>query len=191
MADVLFIKEDFFKEYSGINENMDFKKLKPKLIAVQDIYIQKILGTPLYEDLKTKITADPTLASNTNEKNLINNYIAKTLVWYAKCDLTTELKFSFQNKGVLVKSGDQSQNADTSDLKLIKSEYKAYADQYAELLRNYLQQNTATFPKYNEGTTTGMTPSQNTYTNGIFLRNYGEENQCQKGINCFDNCNCC
>ena len=68
MADVLFIQEDYFKKLAGVDGNVDWKKLESTIIMVQDIYIQKILGTNLYNDLKTKIIASPTMALYPNEK---------------------------------------------------------------------------------------------------------------------------
>ena len=69
MAEVYFIDINSVKELSLIDENVDNKLLLPTLTMVQDIYLQKILGTPLFNDLKTKITADPTLALFEINKN--------------------------------------------------------------------------------------------------------------------------
>lgn len=103
MADVLLITESYLKEMSVINDNVDMKILKPTIIMVQDIYLQKILGTPLYEDLKTKITLSPTLSAYPNEKALLDTYISKALVWYIKMEATMEFKFRYMNKGVMTK----------------------------------------------------------------------------------------
>lgn len=173
MADVLFIQEDYFKKLAGVDGNVDFKKLESTIIMVQDVYIQSLLGTPLYEDIKTKAIADPTLAANPNEKGLINNYIAKTLVWYVKAEASLSFKFAYQNKGIQVKNSQNSEAADTSDIKLLKDEWTLIAKSYGKLLYDYLVQNTATFPKFTETTTTGMTPNKTDYINGIYLRGSG------------------
>ncbi len=184
MADVFFISESYLKEMSGVNENVDFKLLKPTIIAVQDIYIQKILGTPLYNDLKAKLTADVTLASNANEKTLIDEYIAKTLVWYVKMEASLTLQFQYMNKAVITKGLENGNAASTPDLKYLMQEWKTKAEMYGQLLTDYLKINVALFPKYAEISLAGMNPIQRNYTNGIYMRNYyGEENQCQKGIN--------
>lgn len=184
MADVLFISESYYKEMSGTNENTDFKLLRPVIIMVQDLYLQKILGTPLYEDLKTKLTADITLASYPNEKSLIDNYIAKTLVWYIKAASGNFLQYQYMNKAVLSKNLENGNILDRPDLVALSKEYKGYAETYANELKKYLQVNIATFPKYGELSVNGMVPTQRTFTNGIYMRNYyGEENQPQKGVN--------
>ena len=170
MADVLFIQEDYFKKLAGVDGNVDWKKLESTIIMVQDIYIQSLLGTPLYEDLKTKIIADPDLSSYTNEKNLINNYIAKCLAWYIKAEASYSFKFAYQNKGIQVKNSANSSAADTDDVQLIKDEWTLKAKAYGNLLKDYLVANSSTFPKYLEYTNSGMNSSRKNYINGIYIR---------------------
>lgn len=186
MADVFFISKAYLEEMSVINENTDWKILKPTIIMVQDIYLQKMLGTPLYNDLKTKLIADITLATYPNEKALIDNYISKALVWYIKMEATMEFKFRYMNKGVMVKNSDNSQPADTSDLKYLMDKWRVNAEMYAQLLTDYLIMNTQTFPKYLEVDNSGMVAKQKNYTSGIYLQDYGKNNQSEESFNRFN-----
>jgi len=170
MADIFFIKESYLKDYSVINDNVDFELLKPTIIKVQDIDLQQIIGTELYNDLKTKITADETLTAYPNEKNLMNNYITKVLLWYIKMELLFDLKFRLLNKGVMVKSSDNSQPADTTDLQLLKNSYRDTAESYAELLTRYLRNNEALFPKYTLVSVEGYNRKIRNYTSSVYLR---------------------
>jgi hypothetical protein len=176
MADVLFIQEDYFKKLAGVDGNVDWKKLESTIIMVQDIYIQKILGTNLYNDLKTKIISSPTMALYPNEKALINEYIAKALAWYVKMEASPDFKFAYQNKGIQVKSGDNSSSADISDVKFLMDKWRIHAERYAQLVTDYLIMNTNTFPKYLEVSNTGMNPTMRNYTNGVAMRGAGEFN---------------
>ena len=175
MADILFIKESYLKEMSVINDNVDMKILKPTIIMVQDLYLQEILGTPLFEDLKTKITADPTLSTYPNELLLMDSYISKCLVWYIKMEAIMEFKFRYMNKGVMVKSSADSQPAETGDLQMLKDGCSHNAKQYAELLTKYLQNNTTLFPKYYEYTLVGMNHKLKNYSANIYLNDFGPE----------------
>lgn len=186
MADVFFISKTYLEEMSVINENTDWKILKPTIIMVQDIYLQKILGTPLYNDLKTKLIADITLATYPNEKALIDNYISKALIWYIKMEATMEFKFRYMNKGVMVKNSDNSQPADTNDLKYLMDKWRVNAEMYAQLLTDYLIMNTQTFPKYLEVDNSGMVAKQKNYTSGIYLQDYGKNNQSEESFNRFN-----
>lgn len=175
MADVYLVKNEYLKSMSGINSNTEFDLLKPTIIMVQDIYIQQILGTPLYNDLKTKIIADDTLASYPNEKALINDYIAKVIVWYVKMESGAALNYRYTNAGVQLKSGENNNHSDLAELKFLMDKWRINAERYAQLLTDYLKLNTATFPKYHEVSLTGMQALNQNYTNGIYLRDFYDE----------------
>jgi len=187
MADVLFIQENYFKKLTGVDGNVDFKKLESTIIMVQDIYIQAILGTPLYEDIKTKIIADPTMATYPNEKALIDNYIAKCLAWYIKAEASYSFKFAYQNKGIQVKNSTNSNAADTNDVQLLKDEWTLKAKAYGTLLKDYLIANTTTFTKYLEYTNSGINATRTNYLNGIYIRDNEFTDEIYRRTNFLDN----
>ena len=169
MAEVYFISETSLKENSYINDNVDDRLLMPTLIMVQDTYLQPILGTPLFEDFKTKIDADPTLAAYPNHLALARDYIKKVLINYVLMHSISALRYRIMNKGVMVKNGESSSAADSQDLKVLKDEFRMIAERYAENLTKYLSQNTDTFPLYLETTLTGDNANKTNYTTGIHL----------------------
>lgn len=172
MDEYLFISEEYLKDNSIINNNVDYKNLRSTIIMAQDIYLQEKLGTPMYEDLCTKGLANTFSA---DEISLIKKYIQKTLLWYVLMDSTPEFKFKYMNKGVMVKSSDNSQGAETKDIMMLMDHWRVKAEQYAELLTKYLRLNISKFPKYYEYTTTGMNHIENNYTTGIYLDEYEQE----------------
>ena len=80
MDEYLFVSEDYLVQNSVIDGNVDFKNITSTIIHSQDIHLQKILGTPLFEDLCAKGLGSPSF--NSNEIFLIKKYIQKTLLWY-------------------------------------------------------------------------------------------------------------
>jgi hypothetical protein len=169
MAQVDFININTLKENSLIDDNVDAKLLTPTLRVVQDIYLQKILGTPLYEDFKTKITADETLAAYPNHLALMRDYIKNVLIYYVCMHSLHAIRYRMMNKGVMVKNSDNSNPADSLEVKVIKDEFRMFAESYAELLTKYLKENTDTFPLYDDLTETGMNAATTNYTTGIDL----------------------
>ena len=69
-AQVLFLSEQTLKQRSVLQDNVDMKIVTPTIIEVQEFYILPILGTSLYNELKTQIAASTTTNAN---KNLIDN----------------------------------------------------------------------------------------------------------------------
>lgn len=190
MADVYIVKNEYLKSLSGINNNTDFDLLKPTIIMVQDIYIQQILGTPLYNDLKNKIIADDTLATYPNEKALINDYIAKVIVWYVKMESGINLNYRYTNAGVQLKNGENNNHSDLNDIKYLMEKWRMTAERYAQLLTDHLLINTVTFPKYLERTLDGMNPLKKNYTNGVYIRDYVDRNCNLRSPNDSDNFVC-
>jgi len=170
MADVLLVKTAYLKKLSGINANTDFDLLFPTIIMVQDIYIQQILGTPLYNDLKTKIIADPDLSSYPNELALINDYIAKVIVWYCKIESVIDTKHRNMNAGFVTVTTDKTTPVELSDLKYTHDKWLPTAQRYAQLLTDHLFLNSSTFPKYLERTLDGMAPIGKNFTLPVALR---------------------
>jgi hypothetical protein len=169
MAVVYFININSVKELSLIDENVDNKLLLPTLLKVQDIELQRILGTPLFNDFKTKITADSTLATYPTYLALMQDYIKPVLVYYVCMHSLFAIRYRLMNKGVLVKNSENSSAADSVEVRVMKDEFRITAESYAELLTKYLKENIATFPLYDEFSQTGMNASETNYTTGIDL----------------------
>lgn len=181
MDEYLFISESYLKENSVINNNVDYKNLRPTIIMVQDIYLQAILGTAMYEDMQAKGLASPR-GFNADEINLIQKYIQKTLLWYVLMESTPDFKFKYMNKGVMVKSSENSQAADTKDIMFLMDKWQKKAEQYAEMMTKYLTFNVTKFPKYNDCTYVGMNANDTNFSIGIHLDDYYHEQEEPKKI---------
>ena len=57
MANVLFISETFLKQNTQVSDNVDVKYIRESILWAQDTEIQPVLGTTLYNKLKTDIAA--------------------------------------------------------------------------------------------------------------------------------------
>lgn len=171
--DVLFIDQQYLEDNSTIDYNIDYKIIRPIIIMCQDVYLQQAIGTPLYEDLKQAIidyNASPSTPIPTNYRNLIIYKIQKMLLWYVQMEAIPHLKFRFENKGIMVKSSENSQPIDTPDLKYLQDEYRIKAEHYSELLIKYLIDKSSTYPKYLECSCDGLNGTDSAYTTGIYLQ---------------------
>ena len=72
--DVLWMTEDYFKDNSILNENVDWRVIQPIMILVQDQYIHPILGTNLFDEIANEIYATTTTAAICKK----NNYLVCT-----------------------------------------------------------------------------------------------------------------
>lgn len=168
---VLFISESKLKEMTIIHGNVDDKLITPIIIDCQDFYIEPILGTALYNQIKTQI---PTLtAANIT---LMDTYIIPCLVAYIKYMAVTDLSYKFTNKNVAKKNSENSQPLSSDESIYLLNELKNRAEYRGNRLAKFLQQNSTTYPLY---TLPGsgiddVQPVGTAYTTGMVLDDFGD-----------------
>ena len=169
MATVLFISEATLKADTFISENVDPKILVPTIKESQEIYMLPILGTALYEDLIFNVSGNTLSAAYLT---LLNDYIAPCLVKYCLYECVLPMSYKFQNKNIGIKSSENSQQANLTDLRYLLDTYKSRAEWYAERVSRFLLANQTTYPKYltqQNADVSTIFPNSNNYTNGMYL----------------------
>jgi hypothetical protein len=142
---ILFISSDTIKERSGLHYNVDEKLIKPEIKTSQDMYILPALGSALYNRLQDGISCNNLTC---DEKTLLDDYVADTLVNYVLSELPQGLSFQFYNKGLVRKSSDNTDMPSMQDLIDIANRYRARAEFYKQRLIKYLKQNQTLYPLY-------------------------------------------
>ena len=141
----LFISEEFVKNGSPVDENVDMKKINPVIWQCQTQYIQSVLGSVLYNDLVAKVIAG-TLAGD--DLKLVDEYIADALMYWVMYEVQIPLLFNFRNKSTATNNSDYSQPIGTKELSRIENRFKDKAEFFSERITNYLCANTALYPLY-------------------------------------------
>ena len=142
---ILFISADTIKERSGLHYNVDEKLIKPEIKTSQDMYILPALGSALYDRLQDGISCNNL---SCDEKTLLDDYVADTLVNYVLSELPQGLSFQFYNKGLIRKSSDNTDMPSMQDLIDIANRYRSRAEFYKQRLIKYLKQNQTLYPLY-------------------------------------------
>lgn len=170
MEQVYFLSADRLKEDTVINENTDNKLISPTILMVQDIYIQTIIGTSLYTELKTQVKGGTVTALN---QTLLNDYLQPAIKHYCMAELCLPLTYKFMNKSIVTKNSENSNTIAPEQLSQIKNYYLNHAEWYAKRIVKYLQQHQAKYPLWLGGNTTidSIQPKTNTYNTGMFLGN--------------------
>jgi hypothetical protein len=171
---ILLVSDLMIKERTAIHGNIDPKLIYPDIKAAQDMYIEPILGTALFNKLLSIVDDDSinTDAVLIQYKNLLDRYIADTLILYTLKELPLGLSYQFWNKGVVRKTGDNTELPSMSDLIDLSNRYKDRAEFYAERLRKYLMQYASQyFSEYLNGNNTidSLRPGHKAFTNPIYL----------------------
>jgi len=168
MASVLFISEQYLKDSSFIDENVDAKLLRNNILETQDIRVLPIVGTALYNELKTQITAGTKTALN---NTLLDDYLKPALKYWVLYDSALILTFKVMNKSIVKRTSENSETIQTTDLDRLMDFFKTRAEIYSEKTTKYLLSNLTSYPLYNlpGSTIDTVFPNQNNYTQGLNL----------------------
>ena len=182
-AQILYIDANYIKAYSHLDGSIDEKDILPSIIQAQDSQIQPILGTELFNALKTQITAG-TISGN--YQTLLQDYVQMaTLKW-------TLVNFYPYLQGKILNGTIGSRNVDNITalsqdevMRLVDIE-RSNAQFYTERLIEYLTNNTTLFPEYASNSGADMYPDTQTYAEaGLTISGS------QRGNNRLANWNCC
>ena len=165
----LFISESYIKNNTEIDENVNVNKLLPTVWWCQKAYLERTLGSALFDDLLSKIIAN-TLAGN--DLTLVEVHISPALVWWTMFEAQVPLLYNFRDKSVGKNNSDFSQPIDYTQHRYLKDNYKKRAEEMTDRLYRYLCANAALFPLYYSATSsdqiisTDIPPSGGLYMGG-------------------------
>lgn len=148
MSRALIIDHTFIRENTEIDENVDQKLINPTIFLVQKKYVEKTLGTNLYNDLCAEIISDYTLASVPDYLTLVDEYIADMMLYWIMYEAQIPLTYKFRNKSVNKNTDPNSQTISFEEHKYLKDNYKKDAQYFTDRLERYLCANSTLFPLY-------------------------------------------
>jgi len=166
MADVLLINRDDIMTLTGTGGNVDTDRLLPHIKTAQDMHLQPVIGTQLYEKLLT-IVGDGTWDNAGNElyATLINSYITPFLVYFTMVDFLPFQLYQIENAGVFRKTSDNAITAETEDMQMLVNAFRSKAEFHNRRLNEYLCSNSTSYPEYTSNTDDDMHPDNDT---GLF-----------------------
>lgn len=168
MAAGLFIDEQYIKEMSYVDENMDVKLIGPVIAEAQEIHMLEQLGTGLYNELSSQIDAGTLTALN---RTLLDDYVCKSLKYWTMFEGIDSFVFKFKNRSIVKQNAENTTTIELNDLKRLKEQFRDKAQVFDERLTRYLIENSQSYPLYlNPGTGADIIhPKRNNYKTGIFL----------------------
>jgi hypothetical protein len=168
---IYFFDEQWLKENTIIDDNVDSKYLRQSMRRAQEVSIQSVLGSVLYNDMQAELKTDISLQNNAPYKTLLDDYIQEAYKWLVLADLPTWLTFKYTNKSIVKKDSDNSTPVEREDLSFVSKTANETAQWYLKRLQEFLCANHVLYPKY--GATNGLLdeiPAQGRiYRNAMYL----------------------
>lgn len=138
MAKALFIKRDDITKNTSLSGSVDSNKFLQFVQIAQEIHVQNLLGTSLYEKIETLIIDGNGVIPDGDYKNLVNDYIKPLLIHFGMVEYLAFASYSISNAGIYKHSIETSETVSKEEIDLIVSKHKSYADYYSNRLIDYL-----------------------------------------------------
>lgn len=162
----LLITREQLLERTPIGGNVDTDYIIPHIVTSQDIEVQTVLGTALYDRVLADVVAD-TLAGD--YLYLYNKFVLPMACHYTAATFYLFHAFEVSNGGVLRHQTEVSITPDLSEVRALSEEQKNKAVHYRNRCNDYLCANSSLFPEYTNTTSGTMSPDQSTPNNSWVL----------------------
>ena len=146
MAFAFFLTEDYLKDNSPLGKNVDIGDVYPYVKAAQNIYIQEMLGTPLYQRLMDSRNASPP-DTTANEIALLR-LVREALLFYSCYRALPFIWAKIRNVGLVKQGGENLEVLTKEEMQYLRDDLKKDADFYLMRVRDYLYQNHTLFAEY-------------------------------------------
>lgn len=130
---------------SYVESGYDEKLLRELIWDMQELYILPIIGTGLYDQLRTQSRAGNLSALN---QTLLFEKIRPVLKWIVLTNGQHIFTYKIRKQGVVKQNSENSTSADIADIDRMFKQFTAWAQTYAERLKNYLIENESDYPLY-------------------------------------------
>jgi len=176
MTLVKLISETYLKEIAPINLNVDMKDLVVHIVPAQDLHIQPILGTNLYNEILEAYSGQTLSANQIKLVEYIKPAVAFKTIELALPFLT----FNIKNKGLQLQFGDNSKEVELEVVNYMRNEVKNLAEFYSERIVQFLYINSNLFPSY-IAPNTDIAPDKSSQFDSGFV--FYKNNSCTNSFN--------
>ena len=169
MATVLFINRTDLVRNSIIDGNTDTDTFIQYIKLSQQIDIQQIIGTNMYDGLTDAIVAGIDLPENARWKTILDNYIVSMLIWYAQANYIPFCCIPNKIGGIYKHTSENAQNVDKNEVDFLVEKARTNAEWYSRRFIDFMSFNQATYPEYTNNVNDDIYPSYEATFNGWVL----------------------
>ncbi len=164
---VLFLSVDYLRDNTVINGNVDSEILEPFILLAQNVHIETIVGTKLYNNIIDEIIADNLSADN---QDLLDNYLQPALLQWSLYESLPFINYKLTNKAISTKNSDNSDAVELDELHYLRTTVRDVAEYMSERATKFLKTNESTYPLYLLNSECDeIRPNKTNYFSGIVL----------------------
>ena len=163
---VLLLSEQRLKEDSLINNNVDSMYIFPAIQTAQEIGLQPLLGTKLYNKLLEVVEN----GGDEQYFDLLDSYVIPYLEMKVMADIQIPLAYKIRNAGLVQNTSENTTLPTLQETQYIVEYYENKASFYANRMSDFLIANSNSYPEYNScDSIADMHSNRMSYNTGIYL----------------------
>ena len=164
---VLFFPVDYLRDNTVINGDVDSELLEPFILLAQNVHIEAIVGTKLYNDIVAAIEGSTLAGDN---KVLMDSYLQPALLQWAMYEALPFINYRLTNKAISTKNSDNSDAVALDELHYLRTNVRDNAEYMSERATKFLKANTDIYPLFLDNTECDeIKPNKSNYFSGIIL----------------------
>lgn len=163
----MLISEERLKKDSLINNNVDTMYIYPAIQTAQEIGLQSIIGTRLYEKILEIVRTGA--EGYDNYYDLLDNYIIPYLEMKVMSDIQMPLMYKIRNEGIVQQASEYTTLPSMKDAQYMVDFYDNKAKFYANRMSDYLCANRSKFPEYCQHDCSELPADRMGYKTNIYL----------------------
>lgn len=148
MADIVevqtLITEDYFKTYSPISDNYNIKDIKPYFHVAEKLWIEPIIGTPLYEELLDEVEKNEVTPENATLLLNIYPLLAFAIVY----ESLPFVGYHLSQVGITKGKSENSEPVSINDVNYISTQLRNQCETMKMLLKKFLDEHAEHYPLY-------------------------------------------
>ena len=148
MADIVevqtLITEEYFKTYSPISDNYNIKDIKPYFHVAEKLWIEPIIGTPLYEELLGEVEKNEVTPENATLLLNIYPLLAFAIVY----ESLPSVGYHLSQVGITKGKSENSEPVSINDVNYISTQLRNQCETMKMLLKKFLDEHAEHYPLY-------------------------------------------
>ena len=168
MATVLFINRTDLVRNSIMDGNISTDKFIQFIKLSQEIDVQQILGTNMYDGLTTAIP-NIDLPVNARWKLILDDFVVPMLIWYAQANYYPFAAYQVRQGGVYKHTSESAESVSKSEIDFLVEKARTNAEWYSRRFIDFMSFNQTTYPEYTINTNDDIFPSYDATFNGWVL----------------------
>jgi len=166
MARALFIDPQTIKDKSDIDNNVDDSYIINATVKVQDFIIRPLIGTSLYDKIVDGIINDDLPIEY---KNMVLEYMYTILINGCVSFLIKSGTYKITSAGVVKSGSADFPTLSNTELNSVMKEFQKLIDSDSQLLYDYLDVNSSTFPEFYETPDVGNSANLSLSTRDFYI----------------------